>query len=349
MTGEATPTLAEGNLLLTHLTRQLEESRLVSRALEGLLQAVADAVLVAEASGRILFASRGAEAIWPEKAPLEGKTLDALEPGWRPESRPRMLWRGERVYEVVQIPQGAETPGGVAVALRDVTAQRQREEELERLRPLARIGRWLSTVLHELRNPLAVVQGSASLLARSVAGGEEHLRRIQAACDAMQRLVEELLVLARPLHPRPRDVSLAAVLAEVARTAGEGIRVEVRGEGAAVRADPDFLRQILQNLVRNAEEAMEGRGELRLEIVPGPPGRVRILVADSGPGLAPEEIPKIFEPFHTTKPGGTGLGLPTSRRLAEAMGGRLDALARPGLGALFVLELPAAGGEATGS
>jgi two-component system sensor histidine kinase HydH len=178
------------------------------------------------------------------------------------------------------------------------------------------------------------------------------LGRILGGAAAIQRMAEDLLVLSRPVKPRVRVLSVATLIADALRSLDGRASSRVRRETRVspdlnpVRADPDLVAQILGNLIRNAVEAMGDEGILTVHAVAGHGRRIRILVRDTGPGLDPEEAGRIFEPFHSTKPGGTGLGLPTARRLAEAMGGRLDVVSAPAKGAVFVLELPAAGGEA---
>jgi len=108
----------------------------------------------------------------------------------------------------------------------------------------------------------------------------------------------------------------------------------------AVRADRDQILQVLLNLVRNAVEAMPDGGPVR--VTARREGEAVVFsVTDSGPGISPEDLPRVFEPYFTTKEGGTGLGLAIARRIAEEHGGRLDLESTPGRGATFTLRLPA--------
>jgi two-component system sensor histidine kinase HydH len=111
-----------------------------------------------------------------------------------------------------------------------------------------------------------------------------------------------------------------------------------------VRIDEEQLRQVLINLVKNAEEAMGGAGEVTVttRVRPGSSGAsyVEIAVADRGPGISPERLEHLFVPFFTTKPRGTGLGLAISQRLVQSMGGRIEVASQPGVGSVFTVLLP---------
>jgi two-component system, NtrC family, sensor histidine kinase HydH len=109
-----------------------------------------------------------------------------------------------------------------------------------------------------------------------------------------------------------------------------------------VPLDAELFKQALLNLMLNAEQAMAGGGELTLQAW-AEPGWVGLNVIDTGPGIAPEELAKLFRPFHTTKPGGNGLGLPTTRKIIAAHGGTIDVQSAPGRGTQFTVRLPVSG------
>jgi two-component system, NtrC family, nitrogen regulation sensor histidine kinase NtrY len=175
---------------------------------------------------------------------------------------------------------------------------------------------------------------------------------VESGIGYLEGLAANYARLAPRLDLRPCDA--AAVAREVAAGAeAPGVRVEVEAaeDVAAVRADPLVLRRILENLVGNAVDAVRERGgTVTLTVGSAADGdRVRVEVADDGPGLAPDELARVFEDFFTTKPGGTGLGLSVARRLANDLGGSLKAASRPGEGSRFSVELPAAGSAAIGT
>jgi len=204
----------------------------------------------------------------------------------------------------------------------------------------AREERQLAATAHELRTPLAVLKAELEALADGVlAPDPENLRALVAEVDRVARLVEELELLAVAeaggLVLNPEPVDLRALAEEVfGRVLGEGACLE--GEGQAY-ADPDRVRQILWNLATNVKKY--GGGRARVLVAPG-----RVTVCDAGPGLPPEEIARIFEPFYRADParkrGGSGLGLAVVRALAEAMGGSVRAWSGEAGGLCLELSLP---------
>ena len=345
--------------LLKHLVERLEQSRQIGRTLEHVVDRIADAVFAVDGSWTIRYWAAGAAALFdlPEDRAV-GRTLpeilgpDVLAPS--PPWEGIVRWKGSPYRLVLTAvpddgegPWDRQAPGTWACALVAEKRLASLEEDVERMRPLADVGRLLATVLHELRNPLSVIEGTASLLLRQGRdAGPVHLRRLLDASGIIHRLIEDVLVLARPIRPRTRSFALVPLLTESFRDAvceaPDTILTDFRTDGSrpTVVADPDLVRQILGNLVRNALEAMGKEGVVTVQAASGPAGRARVIVRDTGPGIEPGAIGRVFEPFHTTKAGGTGLGLATARRLAEAMGGSLDVVASPRRGASFVLELP---------
>ncbi|MBI5068778.1 MAG: PAS domain-containing protein [Deltaproteobacteria bacterium] len=214
---------------------------------------------------------------------------------------------------------------------------------------------------HEIRNPLAGLQGSAELLAREAQGGtREYALVIAREARRVDGLVRELLDLARPAALRPAPFNVHSVLGDVRLLArgfpgGDRVVFTERYDPSLpdVVADREKLTQVLLNLTRNAVEAASTRpaGEVVLEtsvasvrLRTSAGGRtrplVRVSVLDNGPGIAEAMLPRLFTPFATSKSSGTGLGLAISRRIVEAHGGRIDVKNRAGGGAEATIFLP---------
>lgn len=229
--------------------------------------------------------------------------------------------------------------------------------ELVESERLAAVGRLAAGVSHEVDNPIGVILGTAEMLRAELAdrpGAADDLRLIEAECLRCRRIVRDLLDLARPAtstsaRADAREVAEAVLRALSHHPEFRGVKVTTAWAPGLprVQADPDRLKQVLLNLLLNAGQAMGGKGAVT---VTGEQteGRVRLVLADEGPGIAREDLERVFEPFFTTR-AGTGLGLAVSRRLVEEQGGRLWARRRPEGGSAFVLELLAASPDPGGT
>jgi two-component system NtrC family sensor kinase len=234
---------------------------------------------------------------------------------------------------------------------------RERTERLLQSEKIATMGSLLAGVAHELNNPLAVLSGHVQLLRETAGDPEIAVRtdKILDAADRCVRIVRNFLALARQRPPERgrvhvKEVARGAVelLGYQLRTAGIDVTMGIPDGLPAVWADRHQLHQVLVNLVGNAQQAMRHHaGRRAVEIAArhdAARGRVRLEVADTGPGMPPEVRARIFEPFFTTKPvgEGTGLGLSLCRSMIEEHGGTIDVASEPGQGARFLIELPVA-------
>jgi C4-dicarboxylate-specific signal transduction histidine kinase len=217
---------------------------------------------------------------------------------------------------------------------------------------LATLGRIASGIAHEVGNPLGAITGYVELARDRLRSGareesDDFLRRIGEEALRIDRIVRDLLDLARPAGAALGPVALAAPVDAALRLAR--VQGRFRGVEAAVALPPDLpavladerrLAQVFLNLFLNAGDAMGGAGTVRVSAAVRD-GRVEVEVADSGPGIAPGDLPRVFEPFFTTKAGGqgTGLGLAVSQGIVESFGGELRAANGAAGGAVFTLAL----------
>jgi two-component system, OmpR family, phosphate regulon sensor histidine kinase PhoR len=256
---------------------------------------------------------------------------------------------GERIVALTATPLGDGGTGGAVIAMFDLT-------QLRRLEQIRRD--FVANVSHELRTPLTVVSGFAEALAEDEPPLEQRRQFVDAIRNhtvRMQRIVDDLLDLSRMESrgwvPNPEQVELQSLFEETVATAqGEAagkevtIRHEPPGEVPVITADRTALRQILSNLIENSLRHTE-TGEVVMFAEPAPDG-VWVGVRDTGVGIAPEHLPRIFERFYradsarTRKKGGTGLGLAIVKHLAEAHGGTVRAESQVGEGTTVAVFLP---------
>ncbi|BDV01616.1 sensor protein ZraS [Thermodesulfomicrobium sp. WS] len=244
--------------------------------------------------------------------------------------------------------------GGALVVLGAVSVFWRRrvrglQEAMARQAQLALVGSLAAGVAHEIRNPLSSIKGFATYFAGLFAEDSREAamaRLVVHEVGRMDRSISELLDLARPFRLVRAKQEVATLCHDAARLvapecASQGIAVEVRvPSGIIVFWDADRIRQALLNLLLNAIHAMPDGGSLTLSARGGREG-VEILVEDTGHGIAPEHLERIFDPYFTTRGTGTGLGLAITRRIVEAHGGRIEVQSRLGVGTTVRLVIPA--------
>jgi len=229
----------------------------------------------------------------------------------------------------------------------------EQEREILRKEHLAAVGELAAGVAHEVRNPLT---GMRFLIEAALRPGQatplttDDLTLIHQEILRMERTVQELLTYARPstVAPRTEDVrELVQRALEIARGRAVQQQVElvpsVDGVPLSAPLDRDQFLSLLTNLLFNALDVTPSGGRVGLSVGLTAAGALRIDVTDTGPGIPPAAMDKLFTPFATTKPAGTGLGLTMARRIAHDHGGTLTASNRADGGACFTLTLPRAG------
>lgn len=247
----------------------------------------------------------------------------------------------------------------VTAYIRDLTAQRNAEQEIARQREdlqrnekLAAMGTLLAGISHELNNPLAIVVGQAQLLQETEQEARVLKRadKIRQAAERCATIITTFLAMARNQPPNCAPVDINQLVTRVLELLEPGLRnqqIDLQlqlAEGLPnVAADADQVHQVISNLIINAQQAMQDSPQkiLRIESLLVD-DQIAIRIKDSGPGIAPEVQRRIFEPFFTTKaPGkGTGLGLAVCSGIIEAHGGRLELEQHTGSGACFCIRLP---------
>ena len=251
---------------------------------------------------------------------------------------------------------------GASMFFKDLTRVEQLEER-ERLRDrLAAVGEMAAAIAHEVKNPLAGIEVMAGLLRRKTADAPETqtvLSDIINEAKMANAIVQEVLEFVRPIRLQVEHTAVAsAVQAAIqladtkARRGGINVEVNVPQGLPLINGDQHQLTQLFTNLLINAYEAMNGRGNVRfaaraVHVEDGMDGREAVLVelADEGPGMPQDVAERVFNPFFTTKPQGSGLGLSIVRKIVDAHDGSIDLETAPGRGTVIRVTLPVRGSE----
>ena len=339
-----------------------------SAQLTAILDSIVEAVAAVDAQGRLIAANPAMRQLMGGTETAKGRSfiellrypkLQELLSSVLKEGRPRLeevtLFNpGERHFEAHAVPlREGERPTGALLVLHDIT----------RLRDLETLRRdFVANVSHELRTPLASIRGFAETLRDGALEDKENraefVEAIVKDAERLSALVEDLLDLSaiesgkRPPAREPVDLlALAREAASSLRLLAERRRVRIEIEGApaprAVRADRGQLKQVLGNLLDNGIK-FNREGGLVVVSVREAAGAVEVSVRDSGPGVPPEDLPRLFERFYrvdkarTSDVGGTGLGLSIVKHIVEAHGGSVSVDSRLGEGSVFRFTLPPA-------
>ena len=357
----------EGQRLRVRLEGELGASEARWRAV---VDSAVDAILVIDSHGCIETFNPAAERLFGYTSPeVLGRNVAMLMPSPHREQHDSYLSRYMATGQATIIGIGREVQGRrkdgttfplhLSVAeitiggerrftgiLHDLTARVRLETRLREQAALAHLGEMAAVVAHEVKNPLAGIRGAMQVLSgrASDATSREVLQEVVERIDALDGMIKDLLLFARP--PRPRRVSTDVVLLATSTAALmaqdpalQGVEVAVEGSAPAVAVDAEMLRIVLHNLMVNGAQAMQGRGRINVAV-----GIVdaacRIAVADHGPGIPAEIRDKVFTPFFTTKSRGSGLGLPTAKRLIEAHDGSIVIDCPITGGTTVVVQLP---------
>ena len=328
-------------------------------------------MLVLDTKRRVVFASPAACAVLrADPDALTGRDLTEIvkaeDPHWlstdpvdrlgTPRSGRKLKAKvagARRVLRVGVWPLGEEgSDQGMLVSVRDGRAESDPEEVKDHLTSLGELS---ACVAHEIRNPLTGIRTTVQFVTAKLDAGDPHrepLGEVIAEIDRIEQFIEDLLLFARPAEVTRAKGDLNALLTRVLDAMApqfEEAKVDVRrnlsDDVPPLSFSPDALQQVAQNLLRNAMEAMPEGGKIRVTTAlkrfrSGRPPIVELFVSDTGHGIPESLQDQIFKPFFTTRPAGTGLGLPISASIVRAHGGRIAARNRAGGGATFRVILP---------
>lgn len=240
-----------------------------------------------------------------------------------------------------------------------VTEREQTQKQLIQSEKVSALGRLSASLAHEINNPLQAIKGCLSLFEEEMAGErdaqalDQYLRIVHAEINRIANLVRRMREFYQPSHPVGGLTNVHTVLEDILALSAKQLTVNRIALATVwmkkpplIEVDPDHLKQIFMNLVINAIDAMPEGGALhiatQMERLPGKPGQPALCIQfrDTGTGIAPDVMARLFEPFQTTKPHGSGLGLYLSYRIIESYGGTLNVTSEVGQGTIFTIYLP---------
>ena len=352
------------NRMVDRLRRARAELLRETRRTEAIVAQAGTGVLALDGEGRVALANArsneilGAEVekdqLLPRGEGMLGEVAEVVERFWssgRMETGAELEMDGRTVrlrIRRLRAEPGAPASGGAVLALEDITA------EIRSARVLA-WGEMARQVAHEIKNPLTPIKLSVQHLRRAYSDGKPNFgeileRNVDAILHEIDRLGEIARAFSRFGAPAERAdlemVRIGAVIEEILalyRSGRDGIRYHVVVDPSlpAVRARAGELKEVLVNLLENAREALNGGGEIRISgaFAPEEADWIELVVSDTGEGIAPELLPRIFEPQFSTRTSGTGLGLAIVRRLVESWGGEVRAESTPHGGTTVRLRL----------
>jgi len=241
---------------------------------------------------------------------------------------------------------------GVIASFTDLTDSAMMREELQRQDRLAYIGELSAGLAHEIRNPVAAIRGAVDELSQ-VPATDRMVDRLTAIAmresDHLNQIVQDFLDFARNPTDERQRIDVCEILEELVETLrrkynnGSGLAITLTRQGGVcvVSGDPSQLKQVFMNLAANGIEAMQMKGTLEIAVA-AEGGSIEVRFLDEGPGVEPDKLARIFEPFYTTKPSGVGMGLSVCQRILTAHDGTIRITSREGGGASVIVRLPSA-------
>lgn len=353
------------------LKQAVEENKSVKDHLESIIQQTADAIHTVDWSGRVLQVNKAFENLygWSSSEVLgrrlkivpdfleeeEQRRLKALRLGEQlPPSETLRLKRDDTLVEVSISTAPVKDENGNIISFisvsRDMTERNKMDELLRRSEKLTTVGQLAAGVAHEIRNPLTTLRGFLQLQRENNRLSPLHNEIMLSELDRINLIVSEFLILAKPQATQFQVKSIRNILNDVislldsqAHLFGIEFKFEFEQENFKVHCEENQMKQVFINIIKNSIEAMEDGGVIRIELFRLNPEEIGITITDQGIGIPSHIMPKLGEPFFTSKENGTGLGLMISQGIIEGHKGMMEIFSKPGQGTRVDIILPLAG------
>jgi len=333
----------------------------------------ADAIFTLDAKERVTSWNTGAEAIFGyTEQEMLGRSLKILLPQHLKEQKElekiaavtqregflrshqtqRLTKEGQIIDVLVTRTPVWDAQGnlaGYSSVLKNISEQKQLDRQLAQMEKLSAIGELAAGLAHEIKNPLAGIKGAIEIIRDSMASNHPHRQVLgEVLCEVrrIDRSVMNLLSYSKPQLPDFTQIDLCRVIGNVVSflqkiADSKGIRLHSPSsqEPVLITGDENEMKQLFMNLILNSLEAIEKQGNVWIRLRSLANSSVTIEIIDDGPGIPPEQRSKVFLPFFTSKPHGTGLGLATCKRIVTNHGGDIRVDSEPGKGTRFTIDL----------
>jgi PAS domain S-box-containing protein len=343
------------------------------RFFASILRNSADAIFTLDPEEKITSWNKGAEAIFGyTEVEMMGKSLEVLMPehlkaekelekisavtqaeGFLRSYQTQRLTKDGQIIDVLftrtAIRDAEGNLIGFSSVLKNISEQKLLDRHLAQMEKLSAIGELAAGLAHEIKNPLAGIKGAIEIIRESMASTHPHrqvLGDVLSEVGRIDRSVMNLLSYSKPKPPDFTKVDLTRVIGNVVSflqkiADSKGIRLHATppSEAALITGDENELKQLFMNLILNSLEAIEKQGNIWIQLQSPADSHVSIEIIDDGPGIAPEQLAKVFLPFFTSKKHGTGLGLATCKRIVTNHGGEIRVDSEMGKGTRFTIDL----------
>jgi two-component system sensor histidine kinase PilS (NtrC family) len=331
---------------------------------DDIVRSIASGLITADDDGRILGINPAASEILRDRhGTLIGQPLSRVLPGYSEtalsEPPKRADGMGRRAdgtefpigYTLSALVDAAGNPTGLLLSFQDLTEIKTLRNQAERARQLAVLGQLATGLAHEIRNPLSSISGSVEMVREGNALSPEDARLLGiviSEVDRLNSLVTTMLQVGRPTQIETERIDLRSIASDVVAvargeaSASNGLRIEeiAPTEPVMARVDPDRMRQVVWNLVKNAVQASPHRGRVEVRTGTTEAGQPFLEVADEGPGISADRRERLFDMFYSGRSHGVGLGLALVRQIVDQHRGQIEIVDRVGPGACFRVTLP---------
>ncbi len=350
-------------LVGARLAKAEESAALLARLNDDIVRSIASGLITADDDGRIIGINRAAKEILRDRqGVLLDQPLSLVLPDYaqeRPSQPPKRADATGLRADGTTFPMGYTLSAlldeegnrnGMLLAFQDLTEIKTLRDRAEQAQRLAVLGRLATGLAHEIRNPLSSISGSVEMVREGNALSPEDGRLLGIVISEVERLnslVTTMLQIGRPSEIETESVDLRSIASDVAAvargeaTASNGLRIEEISpdEPVVVMADPDRIRQLVWNLVKNAVQASPHRGTVEVRTGRTADDRAFLEVADEGPGIGAAQRERLFDMFYSGRSHGVGLGLALVKQIVDQHRGRIEIIDREGAGTCFRVTL----------